>query len=689
MRFYQIQGRSSTCPTQMQEHRKKERRLGLLLLGVWAVAACLRLLYVWEIQHAEIFDIRIGDGEAYHLWARRIANGEWLGTDVFYQAPLYPYFLAVVYRIFGSSATTVRIIQALVGAGSCALLAAAGVWLFGRRGAIAGIGLAIYPPAIFLDGLIDKSSLVTFFTTALLALLAASPAGMTLGSCFVAGIILGLLALTRENALILVVPVLAWILIKIKRARIAPVLVFAAGCGVILVPVGLRNLGVGGEFHLTTAQFGPNFYIGNHAGARGTYEGLIEGHGSVADEREDATRLAQKAVGRRLSPGEVSSYWTERSLDYIRSQPIDWLKLMARKVALTFNAVELSDTESQDVYAKSSWVLRILRPFDFGLLFAMAALGTALTAQNWRRLWFLYALGGAYAISVSLFYVFARYRFPLVPILMLLAAGGLLASIDLFRAGQLRRLAAPVALAVAAFLVARLSLDSGRTAAATHYLSIAIALSKDPARAEEALGFYRRALEEDPRFPAAQLGLGAVLARIGRHEEAIGYYRAAIALWPTYGEAHYNLGLSLVAVGRPQEAEPAYREALRLRPDDPDTRLALGKALTMLSRPGPALEQFEQGLAARPQDTRGLVGAGVALTQLGRPEEAMRQYRLALEVDPDNAAAHNNLGWTLASQGQVAEAAPHFERALSIDPNYANARENLAEARRVLSQKRR
>jgi len=117
--------------------------------------------------------------EACHLWARRIADGDWLGKDVFYQAPLYPYVLAVFYRIAGDSATAARLLQAFIGASSCALLAMAGISLSGRRGAIAGLGLAIYPPAIFLDGLIDKSSLVTFFTTALLALLALPPERMT------------------------------------------------------------------------------------------------------------------------------------------------------------------------------------------------------------------------------------------------------------------------------------------------------------------------------------------------------------------------------------------------------------------------------------------------------------------------------------------------------------------------------
>jgi hypothetical protein len=168
----------------------------------------------------------------------------------------------------------------------------------------------------------------------------------------------------------------------------------------VLVPVAARNLAAGGELHLTTAQLGPNLYIGNHAGASGSYEPLVPGHGSARDERADATRVAEEAIGRPLGPGEVSGYWTPRALSYIRSQPGNWLTLMARKTALA------------------------LTPFSFGVLLALAAGGTVLTAPRAKRLGLLYGIGLAYLASVVLFYVVGRYRFPLVPILLLLAAGG-------------------------------------------------------------------------------------------------------------------------------------------------------------------------------------------------------------------------------------------------------------------------
>jgi tetratricopeptide (TPR) repeat protein len=653
-----------------------------LILGVFGLALLVRCLYVWQIRSAPFFDLRVGDAAAYHDWARRIAAGDWLGQGVFYQAPLYPYFLAVIYRIFGDGVMTVRLIQALIGAGSCALIGASGASLYGRLGVIAGVGLAIYPPAIFFDGLLEKSALVTFFTAALIALLAIRPDVMTLRGWLTAGALIGLLALTRENALVLLIPALAWAAFTAPR-RAAAAGALAAGCVLILLPIGLRNLARGGEFYLTTSQFGPNFYIGNHAGARGTYEALVEGHGNASDEREDATRLAEQSAGHKLTAGEVSGYWTSRALDYIRSQPVDWLALMARKAALLFNMNEISDTESMDVYGDYSWSLEIL-PLHFGVLLLLAVLGAIATIPEWRRLWFLYGLAAVYAISVVAFYVFARYRFPLVPVLLLFATGAI---VHRQRLRESRLLPFTITAAIGAMILTALPLDDRLAARATNYLSIAAGLAKDPARSAEAAGFYKRALDVAPQFPAAQFGLGTLLAGAGRPAEAIPYYRAALVSWPGYAEAHYNLARAFADTGQPREAASEYTEALRIRPADADTHFAFAKTLLAMERPDAAAEQYRQGLGARPDDVKALAGLGVALTQLGHPDEAIASYHRALELDPEDATAHNNLGWTLASQGKVADAIPQFERALALDPGYAGARANLEQARAIIGQK--
>ena len=58
----------------------------------------------------------------------------------------------------------------------------------------------------------------------------------------------------------------------------------------------------------------------------------------------------------------------------------------------------------------------------FGLLVPLALVGVIATWPDRRRLWIVHALALAYAASVVMFFVFARYRYPLVPFLMLFAA---------------------------------------------------------------------------------------------------------------------------------------------------------------------------------------------------------------------------------------------------------------------------
>src|SRR5581483_8265785 len=290
----------------------------------------------------------MGDSRGYDEWARRIAGGDWIGRDVFYQAPLYPYFLGVIYAVAGRSLLAVRVCQAIVGSCSCVLLAAAARRLFSpAAGLIAGLMLALYAPAIFFDGLLQKSFLDVFFVSLALWLIA-SAGRFTMWRWLTLGLALGGLGLTRENALVFIVVIVMWAALRFG-ARAAAVVML--GTAMFLVPVAVRNEIVGGGFYLTTSQFGPNFFIGNHAGADGTYRPLRYGRGAPEYERPDATELAELASGRPLTAGEVSAYWTNRALAFVESEPRAWLALMARKTALMFNAAEISDTEDEASYA--------------------------------------------------------------------------------------------------------------------------------------------------------------------------------------------------------------------------------------------------------------------------------------------------------------------------------------------------
>ena len=100
---------------------------------IFAVALLVRLVHVWQIRAAPFFSVLMGDSHGYDEWAQRIAGGEWLGHEVFYQAPLYPYLLGVIYAIAGRHLLLVRIVQVVIGSASCALLALAAARLFSTR----------------------------------------------------------------------------------------------------------------------------------------------------------------------------------------------------------------------------------------------------------------------------------------------------------------------------------------------------------------------------------------------------------------------------------------------------------------------------------------------------------------------------------------------------------------------------
>ncbi len=142
-------------------------------LLVWMVAFLLRAIYLWQFWHSSAFPLLVGDAVTYDGWATRIANGNWFGAGVFYQAPLYPYFLGVLYTLFGRDFLAVRMVQIVLGASSCVLLARAGRSFFNQTtaGLLAGLLLAVYPTAIFFDCSIQKSVLDLFFVCALLAVM--------------------------------------------------------------------------------------------------------------------------------------------------------------------------------------------------------------------------------------------------------------------------------------------------------------------------------------------------------------------------------------------------------------------------------------------------------------------------------------------------------------------------------------
>jgi 4-amino-4-deoxy-L-arabinose transferase-like glycosyltransferase len=561
------------------------------LVGLFVLALVVRGVYLVEIGGSPFFRTLVGDAAFYDAWAVDIQR-DWLGKEIFYQAPLYPYFLASIYRLAGHSTLVVRVVQIVLGAGACVLLAVGGRSFVSRRAAwIAGLLLALYAPALFFDGLVQKPSLDLFFVTAIVLLLGRiQDAAGGPGTAFAAGVVLGCLSLTRENALVLIPAVAAW-LAWIARTQDAPrgaglvaklsgmrlVAALLLGSSLMLAPVALRNYRVGHDLVLTTSQFGANFYVGNNEAADGLYEPLVWGHASYPEEHRDALELAEQAAGRALSPREVSSYWAGLAWQWIHAHPLDWLRLMGKKWVLVWNAREIADSDEPLVYRDASWVMKGLGSlFVFGVVCPLAAAGAVAQRREWRRLLVPGLIVAGIACSTSLFFVFARYRFPMVPVLLLLAGAALDDLALRLRNRELRPLALHAVVIIATSAVVWLPLPPGTddTPRATAYYNLAVSLEGQDA-IDPAIMSYRVAIADQPGFAQAHANLGALLARLGQFDAAISEERSALAIHSEDPIAHTDLANALFETGHLDEAEVHYRAALDAEPNLASARQGL------------------------------------------------------------------------------------------------------------------
>jgi tetratricopeptide (TPR) repeat protein len=656
---------------------------------IFVLAFLLRLIYLAEIDSIPLFYHPAGDGRIYDEWAQRIAAGDWLGKGVFYQAPLYPYFLGVLEMLFGHDLWLVRLVQIILGAISCALIFLVGVRLFSLpAGTAAGVILALYAPAIFFDGLIEKSILDLTLLSLFLLLLAQSIDGQSRGLQWLAlGGVLGLLGLSRENALILGPIVAIWIAFHFAaaplRTRLRWIGIFLAGLLLVLVPVGLRNLGVGGEFKLTTSQFGTNFFIGNNPAADGTYDSITKVIGEPQLEGPDATRLAQRAVGRTLTPGEVSDYWLGRSIQYIRSQPGHWVQLLAKKWLMVWNAREVEDSDDFYIYQGWSWLLWGLSwVSNFGVLAPLAVLGALLTLNRWRELWLFHSIVVFMALSVTAFYVFGRYRYPLVPLLVLFAGAGIAKLIECYNMKNWRVLFIAAGILVVTSVIVNWPIYNIRGPWPGGYNNLSNAYYKQ-GKVKEATENALQAVRLQPDFGVAHFNLGNLYAYQRKYELSRQHFERAIRIFPNYAEARSNLGQLLAEQGDLDGGIEHFRKAIELNGSVSRAHLNLGVALAKLGQLENAIQPLHQTIQLAPNYALAHYYLGSVYAALGRYDQATIAFRTSLQIQANSAATHHSLARVLALQGKKEEAVAHYREAVRLDREAVRKGEQKTPAAKV------
>src|SRR6478672_8619591 len=89
---------------------------------LFATVFLFRLVVLLRLTASPLLLPSGSDMQFYDDWAKRILHGHWTDHQAFYGLPLYPFFLAIVYRIFGYSPFVPGLFQAFCDAGTAALI---------------------------------------------------------------------------------------------------------------------------------------------------------------------------------------------------------------------------------------------------------------------------------------------------------------------------------------------------------------------------------------------------------------------------------------------------------------------------------------------------------------------------------------------------------------------------------------
>ena len=645
-----------------------------------AVVFLVKLTVVLQLKDHPLLQADAGlDTTVYLELARRVAAGDLaLGTGLYFVSPLYIYFTAAMLAV-NDSLTAVRLVQAVLGTAAVGFVFISAREWFGRRTAWAAATMAALTGLFtFYETLLLQAALDPFLTAAGLCALTLALTRDSARWFVVSGIVFGVQALNRPNVLIPAAGLAILMLLSHRWRRSAAL--FGVGALVALTPLTLRNALVAGDWSQVSSHGGLNFYTGNNPDADGTYRGVPGITPNIVGQQEDARRVAEQSVGRRLDDAEVSAYFYGKSVSWIRSDPVAAVRLFVRKMFYTLNASHLSLNYSFPFFARDSRTLLTFLVVGPWLLIPLGIVGLVVATPENRRSAYLIWLSFVplYAFSVALFFASERYRLPLL-VPLCIGAGAAIESIGAMakRAEWSRvTLCLTVVAAIGVVVNWPLGLDNGRAEARVRMAERLVARE----RYAEAEQWTARALEHHPTPGIVHFRIGRAFFANRRLDEALQHLQRAARLDPDRGETSYALGQVLVDAGRPADAIPHLRRALSegVRPDLAGFDLA--RALAAAGDRSGALEVLEGVTPARDDDAASWYALGQLAQQLGAPRVAARYYGEAVRVAPQASEPRAQLGLMLALLGDFEGAVRELEAAVKLKPPDATARLNLAVA---------
>jgi 4-amino-4-deoxy-L-arabinose transferase-like glycosyltransferase len=351
-----------------------------------------------------------------------------------YRPPLWPFLIAGISLIFGRADIYDRLFLSCLGAGTCVLISLFARDLFGKRvGLIAGLSACVYPALYLYDGWMYTESLYTFLLLAICycVLHIQRDAGQRRSLWLLCGVLLALLALTRPNGMLVIGLVLLWTLClswrKLLRKRVLINAALAALITCLLIaPWTLRN-------YLVSHSLIP-VATGDGTVLLGAYNDQALPYGGWINPLHTNPQVEQ--VLHPFPLYTCNAVCEVQREDVSKSAAVQWIKthLSAMPTLLFYHLRNFWTPYTREAdlpierfpsLPASQAVLAMSETLPIAV-FLLAALGLVVTLKRfWREQLFAYLVILATLGEALLYYGSSRFRAPIEPLLILLAAGAL------------------------------------------------------------------------------------------------------------------------------------------------------------------------------------------------------------------------------------------------------------------------
>ena len=415
---------------------------------------CALVLRVGWVIYAQT--VPSSDFHQYDLLAQRLADDQGYVDDFGEPTALYaigwPFFLSVIYRIFGYSLIVPQLINAMLSVGSVILTYKLATFVLGsRRALIATALMAINPAMILYSSTHGTESLFTFqillIAWLILRFLHHDQSNKHL---IMIGILTGLAVLVRPVAICVPIGAFGAFYIFNRddfRHNLIKILIVLGALALIISPWILRNILVVGSPTLQTSS-GAVLWISHNPQATGAFMDPPQAPGLTGRFN------SIPGAGSNMTEAEMNSAFTAAAIDSIIDNPSRLFTLVPNKMFELWAGHRHAVIHSTRKADRSipDFVMIILpvitQCYLVSLLFVVTM---SYVLKRSRALWIggLGRIGGLGIIFTGIFLMWnlyhainfgsGRYHVPLEPFLAVIAASGLSTLWALIFTGEIRR----------------------------------------------------------------------------------------------------------------------------------------------------------------------------------------------------------------------------------------------------------